>query len=306
MYKIIGADAKEYGPVTLDQFKSWVAEGRINAATRVQPVGSAEWKAASEIPEVSALFSGSGGAPPRPAPPPGATPAQPAKVPSEPERKGLAIASFVLGLLSFVLCLGVFTGIPAIILGHVAKNRSQRFSAQHGGKGFAIAGLTLGYVSIAYTLLLAALLIPNFHAARAPSQARACSGQMRQIGLAFRIWSIDHQDQFPFNVSTNSGGTKEFCDRDANGFDRNARRHFAVLAPELGSTKILLCPRDKSKTAAPDFEHLTSGNITYRLRSGSELIESDPAEILAECPIHGILLHCDGSIEEKPGTRSFR
>ncbi len=37
MYKIIGADGKEYGPVTSEQVRQWITEGRANAQTKVQP-----------------------------------------------------------------------------------------------------------------------------------------------------------------------------------------------------------------------------------------------------------------------------
>ncbi len=51
MYKIIGADGKEYGPITADQLRQWVAEGRANAQTRVLVEGSTEWKPLSAFPE---------------------------------------------------------------------------------------------------------------------------------------------------------------------------------------------------------------------------------------------------------------
>ena len=54
MYKIIGADGREYGPVALDVLKQWIAQGRANALTRVLPEGAAEWKALGEIPELAA------------------------------------------------------------------------------------------------------------------------------------------------------------------------------------------------------------------------------------------------------------
>ncbi len=53
MYKIIGADSREYGPVTADQLRQWIAEGRANAQTRVQLEGNAEWKTVAELPEFS-------------------------------------------------------------------------------------------------------------------------------------------------------------------------------------------------------------------------------------------------------------
>jgi hypothetical protein len=53
MYKIIGADQKEYGPITLDQLRQWILEGRANAQTRAQAEGTAEWKVLSDFPELA-------------------------------------------------------------------------------------------------------------------------------------------------------------------------------------------------------------------------------------------------------------
>jgi len=57
MYKIIGADGKEYGPVTADQMLRWIAEGRANAGTRAQAEGTTDWKNLSEFPEFAAALS---------------------------------------------------------------------------------------------------------------------------------------------------------------------------------------------------------------------------------------------------------
>jgi hypothetical protein len=37
MYKVIGADGKEYGPITSYKLQPWIADGRVNAQTRVRP-----------------------------------------------------------------------------------------------------------------------------------------------------------------------------------------------------------------------------------------------------------------------------
>lgn len=63
MYKIIGADQKEYGPFTAAQIAQWIAENRANGQTRVQAEGSAEWRALSSFPEFAAALAG-GAAPP--------------------------------------------------------------------------------------------------------------------------------------------------------------------------------------------------------------------------------------------------
>jgi hypothetical protein len=69
MYKIIGADGKEYGPITAEQLRQWIAEGRANALTRVLVEGTTEWKPLSEIPEFSAHFLGPAATPPGGSPP---------------------------------------------------------------------------------------------------------------------------------------------------------------------------------------------------------------------------------------------
>jgi hypothetical protein len=52
MYKIIGADGKEYGPISREQLKQWLAEGRLNLQSQVLPEGSTDWKTLGEIPEL--------------------------------------------------------------------------------------------------------------------------------------------------------------------------------------------------------------------------------------------------------------
>jgi len=64
MYKIIGADKKEYGPVTTEQVREWIAQGRANATSLVQAEGSAEWKPLSAFPEFADSFANAPSTPP--------------------------------------------------------------------------------------------------------------------------------------------------------------------------------------------------------------------------------------------------
>ena len=50
MYKIMGGDQKEYGPVTSDQIREWIAQGRANAQTIASFEGS-PWKPLNTFPE---------------------------------------------------------------------------------------------------------------------------------------------------------------------------------------------------------------------------------------------------------------
>jgi len=51
MYRIIGADQKEYGPVSADQLRRWIAEGRASGASLIRPEGATEWQPLSAFPE---------------------------------------------------------------------------------------------------------------------------------------------------------------------------------------------------------------------------------------------------------------
>ena len=69
MYRIIGTDQKEYGPVSADEVRKWIAERRLHANSLVRAEGSTDWKPVSLYPE---FFSTLGSAP---APFPTGTPA---------------------------------------------------------------------------------------------------------------------------------------------------------------------------------------------------------------------------------------
>jgi hypothetical protein len=81
-----------------------------------------------------------------------------------------AIWSLVLGILG-LMCFGLFSGIPAIICGHVARSNVKNSQGALSGEGMALAGLILGYVGTVITTIavfgiLAAIAIPNFIAYR--------------------------------------------------------------------------------------------------------------------------------------------
>ena len=55
MYKIIGADGKEYGPVSADLLRDWIQQGRVSLHTQARLEGSTDWKPLSGFPEFSAI-----------------------------------------------------------------------------------------------------------------------------------------------------------------------------------------------------------------------------------------------------------
>jgi len=158
MYKIIGADQKEYGPITADQLRQWISEGRINGHTKVQPEGAAGWKSVSELPEFAAAL-------PVAAPPPTMTPMPVAMAPVAAKANQLAIWAMVTGILALLCC--QILGPVGIVLGLVALSQIKK-NPQQTGSGFAIAGIVLGILSLIVVLVCIVMFLsvpqafPNF------------------------------------------------------------------------------------------------------------------------------------------------
>src|ERR1035441_10634479 len=112
-----------------------------------------------------------------------------------------------------------------------------------------------GALAFALALLLAHDLFTRGLAKYSASQPDECWGNVTHlIGISLRVWAQNHQGQYPFNVSTNQGGTLELCDRGRDGFDRNTWRHFQVLSNEVVDPEALVCPKDRKHKPARDFQ----------------------------------------------------
>ncbi len=87
--------------------------------------------------------------------------------------------------------------------------------------------------------------------------ATACTNNQKQIGIAFRIWAGDNIDKYPMGVSVTNGGAMEVVRRG------NPLLVFQVMSNELCVPILLVCPQDKGRHAATNFNPLTSGNVSY-------------------------------------------
>jgi hypothetical protein len=99
MYKILGADGKEYGPVTAEQFRQWLNEGRANAQTKVLVEGALEWRMVAEIPELATYL-------PISSTPPPMSPLGRTTAPGADTVRGPAICALVLSILNILASIG--------------------------------------------------------------------------------------------------------------------------------------------------------------------------------------------------------
>ena len=57
MYIIIGGDGKEYGPISADDVRQWISEGRLNEQTLVKTEGDAQFRPLEKFPEFAGVFT---------------------------------------------------------------------------------------------------------------------------------------------------------------------------------------------------------------------------------------------------------
>lgn len=148
----------------------------------------------------------------------------------------------------------------------------------------------------------AAMVLPALAKAKEKAQSISCMNNMKQINIAFHIWAVDHGDKFPFQVSRSQGGTLESCQPDSEGYDRNVAQHFQVMANELNTPKLLVCPGDKSKQVAASFKNLESWNVSYQLRTSPQVNDTNPQEVILYCPVHHHTGLVDGSVQQGKRT----
>jgi TM2 domain-containing membrane protein YozV len=126
MFNIIGADGKQYGPISADLVRQWIREGRANGQTQVQPVDGGAWVPLASLAEFASAL---------------ATPASPPPV-SGGNRAEKKIAAGLCGILLGGL------GVHKFILGY-------------NGAGGIMLGVTLGaFVLMFLTCGITVFLVP--------------------------------------------------------------------------------------------------------------------------------------------------
>jgi prepilin-type N-terminal cleavage/methylation domain-containing protein len=151
-------------------------------------------------------------------------------------------------------------------------------------------------VVIAIIAILAAMLLPALAAAKRKAQRINCVNNLKEDGLAFRVWEGDNNDRYPMAVSTSQGGAQEYVGQGnsiAPARGLNPGMVFMVMSNEVSTPKVLYCTSDNWHTQAatnwnpadvlgsiawPPAAQAAAGKISYFING--DATEADPQAIM--------------------------
>lgn len=113
---------------------------------------------------------------------------------------------------------------------------------------------------------------PEIAELRDRAESIKCVNNLKQIGLAARVYATDNSDTLPADV--------------------------LAMKAELPTPAILICPADSTRTAAANWDTYSDANLSYEfLGRGPGASEFEPDRVMFRCPFHGNVLLCDGSVQ---------
>ena len=113
-------------------------------------------------------------------------------------------------------------------------------------------------VVVAIIAILAAILLPALNRTRAMARRTVCAGHLKQLSLAFHLYTDDNDGAFP-SSNTRNNNNESYWVRGGNSEDAIRR---GVLFPYLEDVRIYKCPGDFGKEEGNNNSNIRGQNTT--------------------------------------------
>jgi prepilin-type N-terminal cleavage/methylation domain-containing protein len=118
-------------------------------------------------------------------------------------------------------------------------------------------------VVIAIIAILASLLLPVLGRAKEKARLIQCGSNLKQIGLAFKMFALDGEGFYPWHADPSDGGTY-------GAWAGQGWRNYVAASNQLAAPKILVCPSDGATKTALDWSASLNG-FAYVANRGNAL-----------------------------------
>ena len=105
--------------------------------------------------------------------------------------------------------------------------------------------------------IVVVVLFPALYSPKTRAPRLICVNNLKQIGLSFRAWALDHAGEFPMRAAITNGGAMGVP------LGNLAYASFTVMSNELSNPAALICSADNKRIAAADFRGIGSANLSY-------------------------------------------
>jgi len=123
-------------------------------------------------------------------------------------------------------------------------------------------------------VVLALLAIPAMARLQPKASRTKCINQLKVVGMGLRIFSTDNSGAWPWQVSTNNGGSSEFLQNPSLVWP-----HFLALSNELSTPQVIRCPNDATGIQPVTWRDATN-NSAFSYFLGLDASEANPNTIL--------------------------